>query len=203
LHCLSVMNLYRKVRAVERVFRQLEKDVASFQQATQLQCAAHCGLCCHKTDISATPLEFLPLAYQLYKQGEALKLYEQLSQNNQPKCVNLKSLVGPNDSGFCSQYAYRGLICRLFGFSAMLDKHGAPKLVTCQTIKSKFPEAVEKAQHHIAEGSPTPIMRNYYFQLRAIDDTMGTTTLPINHAILEALKTVLSYYSYRNPPKAS
>ncbi|HAD98051.1 MAG TPA: hypothetical protein DCG19_11640 [Cryomorphaceae bacterium] len=191
------MTLYHKVRAVERVFHQLEKDVATFQQATTLGCLSGCGRCCQKSDINATSLEFLPFAYHLYKTGEALRWHEHLNNDrDNHHCPAFSPFLRPGDKGFCQAYAYRGLICRLFGFSAMMDKYGDPRLVTCRPIKETFPASVEKAHQHIAEGKSTPVMRNYYFQLRSIDPDMGNRLMPINLAILEALKTVLSYYAY-------
>lgn len=192
------MSLYRKVRAVERVFEGLEREVATFQEATGMRCISGCGLCCKKPDISATTLEFLPLAYQLYKEGKAYQWLEELQSDRENTiCKAFKTFVSEGDRGFCNQYKYRGLICRLFGFSAMLDKQGTPQLVTCKTIKTDLQEAYQNGVAHIAAQRPVPVMRNFYFQLRAIDADLGQKQLPINEAIMEALKVVLSYYAYR------
>ncbi|UII34020.1 YkgJ family cysteine cluster protein [Fulvivirga ulvae] len=192
------MSIYRKVQAIERVFASLEREVATFQDATGMKCLSGCGLCCKKPDIAATPLEFLPLAYQLYKDGQAYKWFEELrSEPEVSICKAFRPFVSEGDRGFCGQYKDRGLICRLFGYSAMLDKQGIPQLVTCKTIKTEFPDAHSVAVKHIAEKQPVPVMRNFYFQLRAIDADLGQTLMPINKAIEEAIKVVLSYYSYR------
>ena len=197
------MSIYRKVQAVERVFSSLERDLATFKNATGLQCVSGCGLCCKKPDISAAPLEFLPLAYHLFKEGQAYKWLEELdTSSDDPFCRMFRPLLKENELGFCSQYKYRGLICRLFGNAAMLDKNGEPKLVTCQTIKTEKQLVYQKAVQHVAEGRPTPVMRNYYFQLRAIDSELGMKLMPINQAVHEALKIVLSYYAYRKPRRA-
>ncbi|UII28269.1 YkgJ family cysteine cluster protein [Fulvivirga maritima] len=197
------MSIYRKVQAVERVFSNLEKELAAFKNATGLHCISGCGLCCKKPDISASPLEFLPLAYSLFKEDLAYQWLEELqASGSEPICKIFRPLLTDGDTGFCSNYKYRGLICRLFGYSAMLDKQGTPQLVTCKTIKTELPQAVLTAQQHIAEGKKTPVMRNYYFQLRSIDSELGQNLMPINQAILEALKIVLSYYAYRKPRRA-
>lgn len=192
------MSLYHKVRAVERVFENLEKEVATFQSATGMKCMSGCGLCCKKPDIEAAPIEFLPLAYHLYKEGKAYEWLDELLEDRGNRiCKSFRPFLSEGDRGSCKQYKYRGLICRLFGFSAMLDKHGESKLVTCGTIKKEFPEDYQNAVTHVKEQKPVPIMRNYYFQLRAIDAELGQKLVPINEAIIEALKTVLSYYAYR------
>ena len=192
------MSLYRKVRAVERVFESLERDVATFQTSTGMKCVSGCGLCCKKPDIAATTLEFLPLAYHLYREGKAYQWFEELtSEDSLPICKAFRPFLNTEDKGFCGHYKYRGLVCRLFGFAAMLDKEGIPRLITCKTIKSELPELYSSALLHVAEQKPVPIMRNYYFRLSAIDSDLGRNLLPINKAIIEALKIVLSYYSYR------
>lgn len=198
------MSIYKKVQAVGKLFNQLEKDVATFQQATGLGCRTGCGLCCKKPDIHATILEFLPLAYHLYKTDEAEKWLVHFENNpNESICHALTPFQAKDSGGFCSQYDYRGLICRVFGFSASLDNRGKAQLVTCKIIKEDLPEAVSKANDHIALQKTTPIISNYYHQLRGIDADLGSQLLPINEAISESIKTVLGYYSYRNPRKAS
>jgi len=196
------MTLYRKVQAVERVFKSLEKDVAAFKHATNLKCVSGCGRCCTKPDISATILEFLPLAYHLHKKGKALEWYQKMGNLDSSLCHVFSPIFLDGSGGMCSQYAYRGLVCRLFGFSAKLDKYGVPQMVTCKTIKEEFPKSYQNAIDHINQGKKTPIMRNYYFQLQAIDANLGTKLLPINEAIREALQLVLSYYAYRKPRSA-
>jgi len=196
------MTLYRKVQAVERVFKGLEKDLAAFKHATNLKCVSGCGRCCNKPDITASILEFLPLAYHLYKQGVAFEWYQNLGKLESPICHVFTPILLEGSGGMCSQYQYRGLVCRLFGFSAKLDKYGVPQMVTCKTIKEEFPESYKIAINHIAEGKKTPIMRNYYFQLQAIDSNLCAKLLPINEAMREALKVVLSYYAYRKPQSA-
>lgn len=193
------MTLYRKVQAVEKLFRLVEKDVATFQQATNLKCKSGCGMCCLKPDISASPLEFLPFAYHLFKTNQAYEWLEKFSQDDRKICHNLNAMLGNDDGGFCSSYQYRGLICRLFGFSAMLGKNRLPTLVTCKTIKEEYPDTVANANSHIQKRKFTPVISHYYQQMKTIDPDLGRDMMPINQAIAEAVKTVLAYYSYRNP----
>ena len=198
------MSIYLKVRAVERVFSQLEKEVGSFQKSTGLGCIANCGKCCYKVDINATALEFLPLAYHLFKNGEASNWLEKLNNDNSTTlCPVLSTVLAPNAKGLCSEYAHRGLICRLFGFSAMLHKNDKPVLVTCKPIKEGLPTAVAKAESYIASRKDYPLISNYYMQLRSIDESLGEELFPIRVAIAKAIHAVLGYYAYRRPPKKS
>lgn len=197
------MSIYHKVRAVERIYQQLDTELAYFQKSTGLGCVANCGNCCLKPDINATALEFLPFAYHLFKNGEAAQWLGLLQNDTRTTiCPILNNLIAAGSKGFCSEYAHRGLICRLFGFSAMLHKNNKPKLVTCKPIKENMPEAVEKAESHIASSERDyPLISNYYMQLRNIDESLGVELLPIRIAIEKAIHTVLGYYAYRRPPR--
>ena len=198
------MSIYHKVRAVERVFFQLEKEVGSFQKSTGLGCIPNCGKCCYKTDINATALEFLPLAYYLFKKGEAAIWLDRLNNDHSTTlCPVLATLLAPDAKGSCTEYAHRGLICRLFGFSAMLHKNDKPVLVTCRPIKEGIPDAVDKANTHIATKKEYPLISNYYMQLRSIDESLGEELFPIRMAIAKAINAVLGYYAYRRPPRKS
>ena len=196
------MSIYLKVRAVERIFRQLDTELGSFQKSTGLGCVANCGNCCLKPDINATALEFLPFAYHLFKNGET-EQWLNLLQNETTTtiCPILNKLIAPGSKGFCSEYAHRGLICRLFGFSAMLHKNSKPKLVTCKPIKENMPNAVANAESHIETKNNYPLISNYYMQLRSIDESLGEELFPIRVAIEKAIHAVLGYYSYRRPPR--
>lgn len=195
------MTIYQKVQAVDRIFNQLDKELGSFQQSTGLSCVANCGLCCLKPDINATALEFLPLAYHLLLNGETEQWLAQLQNNTEDKlCPVLNKVIAPGSKGFCSEYAHRGLICRLFGFSAMLHKNKTPTLVTCKPIKEQKTEAFNNANAHIAANKKYPLISNYYMQLRSIDESLGEELFPIRIAIEKAIYAVLAYYAYRELP---
>ncbi|SIQ54361.1 YkgJ family cysteine cluster protein [Maribacter ulvicola] len=195
------MTIYQKVQAVDRIFNQLNKELGSFQQSTGLSCVANCGLCCLKPDINATALEFLPLAYHLFINGETDEWLEKLQNNTENKsCPVLNKVIAPGSKGFCSEYAHRGLICRLFGFSAMLHKNNTPTLVTCKPIKEQKTEAFNNAKAFISTHKNYPLISNYYMQLRSIDASLGEELYPIRIAIEKAIYAVLAYYAYREMP---
>lgn len=191
------MSLYRKVQAVQRMFAQLEKASDAFKDQSSLKCFTGCFNCCLKPDIYATPLEFLPMAYHLYKKGEAEAFLEKAETTTGSICLNLSQTAG--DVGGCTNYADRGLICRLFGFSAITNKYSKEVLVTCQRIKTESKENFDKAEVQIANGLEIPMLTDYYTRLRFIDPNLGADLLPINQAIIGALEAVLWYYEYRNP----
>lgn len=196
------MQLYRKVRKVEMLYAGLGKEINKFSAKSGLKCLPGCGLCCFKPDIEATVLEFLPLAYRLFIENKAEETYEKLKENpGRDLCILLVPLLTENKTGMCGRYNERGLICRLFGFSAMMGKSHKPVLVTCKTIKENHPEEFNRITARIVAGETVPVISNYYQQLRNIDTSLGTGFYPINTAIMKSIEVVLSYYSYRKRPR--
>lgn len=195
------MSIARKVRAVERLFRRLDKEISTFQQASGLHCLSGCGKCCTKPDIEASPLEFLPLAFHWFVTRQAETMLNQLEKGTSGICTLYAPLsLADQTKGSCSLYPYRGLICRLFGYGASRNKLGEMKMVTCRLIKEQQVESYEKAVEMLSRKEYVPIFTDYYQNLMQIDFKMANQFLPINEAIREALKTVLGYYAYRPFP---
>ncbi len=189
------MSLLDKVLLVEKVFAELDAQIAEFQKATTLHCKAGCGKCCFKPDIEATVLEFLPFAYYLYLRNQAEDWLTRLASPTSSLCLILNPTQA--GAGLCSEYAHRGLICRLFGYSARTDKYAKKELVTCQIIKTEQPVAFADAQVAVKNGAQVPVLNQYYMQLHSIDSDLGRDFYPINEAMRLAIETVLQYYAYR------
>lgn len=189
------MRLDEKVKAVAEVFTKLDAEIAAFQQNTKLHCKMGCGKCCFKPDIEATPLEFLPFAFDLYQKDLAFEWFEKLKQADTSICL----ILNPTQSGagLCSEYAHRGLICRLFGYSARTNKYNQKEYVTCQIIKTEQKENYDRAAEQVSAGAEIPVMNQFYMQLHAIDMELTHNFYPINEAIRRAIEYVLSYYAYR------
>lgn len=188
--------LLEKARAVEQIFEQLDSEISTFQSKSGLHCARGCGKCCFKPDIEATILEFLPFALYLHSKHQAEEWLESLKSSDSSLCLILNPTQG--GAGLCSEYKHRGLICRLFGYSARVNKYGKKELLTCSIIKTEQREKFEVAEVKISEGEqPVPVMSQYYMQLHAIDDQLGREFFPINEAIRRAIEVILHYYAYR------
>jgi uncharacterized protein len=192
---LYPVELSEKVLAVEQVFKNLDAAISTFQASSSIHCKFGCGKCCFKPDIEATILEFLPFAFYLNKEGKAEQWYERLKTTDSSVCL----ILNPTQSGagLCSEYTYRGLICRLFGYSARTNKHGMHELVTCSIIKTEQSDAYNEAERKIEEGGEVPVMSDYYMQLHGIDYELTKDFYPINEAMRKAVETVLHYYAYR------
>jgi Fe-S-cluster containining protein len=190
------VSLTEKVRAVEGLFKTLDEDISSFQSWSGLHCKFGCGKCCFKADIEATVLEFLPFAHYLYQKDQAFEWLQKLKDSDSSICLILNPTS--QEAGLCTEYPYRGLICRLFGYSARTNKYGTRELVTCQIIKTEQAVAYEEASTKVAANTQVPVMNQYYMQLMGIDQQLAQDFYPINEAIKRAIETVLHYYAYRN-----
>ncbi|MBF4508421.1 YkgJ family cysteine cluster protein [Flavobacterium sp. JLP] len=195
------MAIEDKVRQVEALFDRLEIEINVFKSNTHLFCNAGCGKCCSTPNIDASPLEFLPWAFHLFLNGKAEETLEELTKVSTKNCFLYRPLsVLEHHKGNCSNYKYRGLICRLFGYGATTDKFGKLRLATCKIIKEEQQENFTTAEIVINNGIHVPIFTDYYMQLAQIDLRMGRTLLPINQALKIAIEEVLHYYAYRPFP---
>ncbi|MBN7810047.1 YkgJ family cysteine cluster protein [Algoriphagus sp. H41] len=190
------MNLFEKSEAVKEVFRQLESESSQFQTEGGLSCLSGCGYCCANPKIPASPLEFLPLAFDLHEKGIAEDIANQLALQDQlENCIVYRPKAEDHTKGFCGSYAGRGLICRLFGASARKTKYGQKELITCRILKKDDPEAFAAANARINADLDVPMATAFYTRLHDVDESL-TTQYPINQAILIALELVLRFKFY-------
>jgi len=196
------MNLLEKIAAVEEVFKALDSHIAAFQQSSTLYCKVGCGECCKKPDIEATVLEFLPLALYLEQSGQAQHFAENIEQAPEGLCPVFTHHLPDGRTGLCTIYAQRGLICRLFGYAAFIDKHEQKQLVTCKIIKTEQAAQYQAAQNALDAGGDVPVMKDYYYQLMAIDNALSEKRWPIRQAIYKAIELVSHYFYYKNQEEA-
>jgi hypothetical protein len=193
------MSIERKVQLVEDLFHQLEQETTAFAKVSGMSCVSGCGKCCTYPDVEASPLEFLPWAFHLFLNGEAENTLLKLKEKNSSTCLIYQPL-SIIDQGSCSNYKYRGLICRLFGSAASTDKYGKLRLATCKIIKEGQTDAYNSNLEALSKGLSVPIFSTYYMQLNQIDFHLGNIILPINKALKIAIEEVLHYYAYRPFP---
>lgn len=186
------MYIKQKIDAVSRIFRQADNHVAAFQSQSNLSCVPQCGLCCTKSTIQTTVLEFYPAAYELFLCEQSDIILENIEKKNDNICVFYNPF---STEGFCRYYQNRGLLCRLFGFSRKNGKTGAYTFVTCNPInqKSNVYEIQDKLIY-------APDISDYYVKLFGIDPNLSVQYLPVNQAIKKAIETVLLHFQYRKKP---
>ncbi len=191
------MNLFEKSQAVKEIFKELEEEARQFHAEAGMGCITGCGFCCANPEVPASPLEFLPLAFDLYEKGIAEEIANQLAQEQNPgNCVVYRSQKEDVTKGFCGNYANRGLICRLFGASARKNKHGQKELITCKILKEQKPENYQIASSRINSDLDIPMATAFYTRLKDVDESLAYQ-YPVNQAIFMALELVLRYKFYQ------
>ncbi len=186
--------MLKKIRKVEQVFKQLDKETQKFAKQSKLKCLTNCNMCCLKKGLEANVLEFLPFAYYLVQNNlheEALDLLE----TNPEFCINLAKSQTPGVTAGCAVYEHRGLICRLFGFSGIPDKNGKLSIYTCHDMKTEFSEEFKISSEKINSGMRIPIVTDYYYKIYFIDNQMANDYNPINVSIKKAIEKVAYYYT--------
>lgn len=189
-----MISLYHKVQKIETLQRIIDKDTRAFKRHTCIDCENHCAECCHYHDVTATPLEFLPFAWHASKLGLLEQWFDELEKSTSRQCIFSRL---ENNTWGCKIYPVRGLICRLFGFSATTDKNGKPVFAACRILKQQQPDAASKAGLYVMEGGRVPVISTYYRRLASIDPVLGNQFMPINEAIRKALEIVYYNLCYR------
>lgn len=191
------MNTLQKVRAVERLFKTLEKDIKQIQDQTGISCVRNCIKCCTTPRIEATALEFYPLAYHLFKTGQSENIIAKIEQtDNYTICPVLNNFTIDELSPGCNHYDQRGLICRLFSYNYGTDKYGRRRINACKTIRVEQPQQLDIANQLLQIKALGPKASNYYSWLQFIDFNEAHRLYPIGKAIKTAIETVITYFHY-------
>jgi Fe-S-cluster containining protein len=182
-----------KIRKVEQVFKQLDKETEKFGKQSNLRCLTNCNLCCLKKGLEANILEFLPLAWYLVENNLHVAALD-LLETNPEHCINLALSQVPGKTAGCGNYEHRGMICRLFGFSGVKDKNSKLAVYTCVHMKNEFPEEFKNAMERINSGMEIPMVTDFYYQIYFIDSNLANDYNPINVSIRKAIEKVAYYY---------
>ncbi len=182
------MDLREMARAVMIVYRDVEEATRRYREASGLSCPRGCGVCCLAPFVEASILELIPLALALHARGEGDAARERAHQAiGEPGCVLYRP--EPVTTGHCTEYAYRALVCRLYGFCGRLDKRGRVEPIACpHVVRTPAPPGVGSLP-------PPPIVQHYRIRLHCICPSLGHLT-----SINEALRDALDYVALRLGP---
>ncbi|OFZ01568.1 MAG: hypothetical protein A2491_18035 [Bacteroidetes bacterium RIFOXYC12_FULL_35_7] len=186
-----------KIKKIERVFKQLDKETGKFGKQSNLKCLTNCNLCCLKKDLEANVLEFLPLAYYLFKNNLHEAALDRIATKPE-HCINLAISQVPGQTAGCSNYDHRGMVCRLFGFSGIKDKNSKLAIYTCSHMKNEYPLEFKSAMEHINSGMEIPMVTDFYYQIYFLDSHMANDYNPINVSIRKAIEKVAYYYENKS-----
>lgn len=196
---LSFDDLYQKASEVLEIYDDACRTIKDIQIETGLRCLPSCRECCKTSgeSIQVTITEFLPLSLRLWNEGSAEYLLRRLEDVSDSDCCILFEGSGEiRGEGGCTEYAFRPLICRLFGFSGIIDKLGRVTPVICKYVRRDYPFCVGKFTEKVSSGLEIPIISNYLKRIQGIDPYMGSRTYSINSALRKALEYVGMRFDY-------
>ncbi|GEM_PF-80144 len=193
---ISTMNLAEKSQAVMILFEKLSLESKQFAEQSGLGCISGCGACCANPEVSASPLEFLPLAFDFFNKGLGDTILTLLDSEEENKsCISYRAHSIDGMNGYCTNYANRGLICRLFAATARKNKYGLKELIICKKLKNEKPEQFTETSLRINSDLEVPLASKYYQLIQEIDDPLARQ-YPINTAIRLALESVMRFKFY-------
>jgi len=192
-------DLYNKANEIQEILDSVEKIIRNVQLETGLRCPPSCRECCKTSgdSIQVTVTEFLPLSLRLWNEGKATHLLERLdSVYDNDECILFESSSAVSEEGGCTEYASRPLLCRLFGFSGIINRSGQVIPVVCRYMKIHCPQSVEILLGKLSDGLKIPVFADYSSQIRGVDPYMGANTFPVNLALRRALEYVGLRFDY-------
>lgn len=175
------------------LYRTADALTDEVSRGAGLACPTGCGACCVRTPPHVSVADMAPIARAAIASGEAEGLHERAVATGAGPCV----LFAPGRlPGSCTVYALRPVICRLFAFAAVRDKHGARELAVCREHTAADPAAPARARAYLDAGGAAPMFAD--LQLEAHDPDDGPAELvPINLALAAALERELLRARYR------
>ncbi len=175
---------------VLEVYGVLDKAVAGFATRTGLSCPEGCGHCCQSEKVEATVLECIPLAFELFRTFQAELILKRLEKNDDDKrCVLYRPDYTEAGLWGCTQYRYRSVVCRLFGFAGNRDRQGDTQLAMCRIMKEKTGAGTSDIDLDDPH-APLPLFFDAGIRITALHPGMGTERKPINMALRDALLKV-------------
>ena len=175
------------------IYVEADRKTAAIAEATGLACPTGCGACCVRTPPHVSVSDVAPIARAAIESGEAEALLARARATGAGPCV----LFAPGQlPGGCTVYAIRPVICRLFAFAAVRDKHGALELAICREHSAADPDLPVRVRTYLAAGGAAPCFTDV--QQDAHDPDEGPAELvPINVALASALARELLRSQYR------
>jgi Fe-S-cluster containining protein len=191
------MRLLEITNEVIDLFKIIDKEIDDFKIKTGIYCIENCGFCCKNSNIYATIIEFLPLAFKLFHDNKIDFIMQKLDFAISQNCIFFEPDKTDEIKGRCSVYPERGFICRIFGFTCSLDKHGRRNYSACKILKKPLSDKITNINQKLLDsGYQAPLINDYSKRLSDIDFELSKTFLPINIAIKHAIEKVMLLMKY-------
>jgi hypothetical protein len=126
----------------------------------------------------------------LFRTFQAELILQRLLKNGDERhCILYRSDYTGAGLWGCSKYRHRAVVCRLFGFAGNRDRHGTPQLAMCRVMKAQ-PAPVPAVMPEDGDDAAMPLFSNAGLRITALHPGLGTTRMPVNVALREALQKV-------------
>jgi len=182
-------------RRVFRIYQDIENQTRRIRRETGMTCPDRCGRCCWSRNIEATVIEMVPVVNHILRSGMLPGVLDALDGTDPGGlCVFFRPDMAHRDHGFCSEYRYRPLVCRLFGFSARRGKDDRITPQVCRTMKTHNPVSFQRFEAMCTDGRVVP-MRAWFQQIASLEPSRGYRLMPVN----QALKECIDLFYWRKP----
>lgn len=178
-------------KKIEEIYREVDERISKFKRKTGKRCIKDCGACCYKNVARMAPIEFIPLAIEIFRRGKTDAYIKLLESRNDGMCV----LYMPHDDdprkGYCSHYNLRAATCRLYGYGLKRNKYGNYELIACDHLRKEL-SRVESADLSILPDYDSVMVRIF-----SLYPSLSLSRMHPNMAILAAIDkvSVLSFIS--------
>lgn len=131
LRKLSKTELVSHIKNIRSIYSKLAERQKKFYARFAIHCAEGCGKCCECFIPDIIEGEAAFLAYGLIAEGREETVLAKL-QSYDPATGVCPMYDPDNPAAHCTVYAWRPLICRLFGGAASENKEGRPVFHSCK-----------------------------------------------------------------------
>lgn len=179
--------------AILREFNLISEEFSSFQKNSNLDCVAGCGKCCFKPDIYCSPVELLPMALELIKNGEAEDFLKRIESVGS-RCIFLKVTDEENFKGYCTHYEHRPLTCRTFGVYLRHGKNKTIEPTVCKVLKDEKPLEYQKLKEmDFSKEESKAFIDVCKNRLASLDPSLMEEEMPINQSLRVMISKMLLY----------
>jgi uncharacterized protein len=178
-----IMNIEGLSELVD-LYDTIDEKVNVLSKQTGIACKKFCSTCCEtpSTNIETTIFEMMPLCLDLWQTNMAENILNRISSTDPAgQCIFYTSGKLHDGVGYCSIYKYRPLVCRLFGFSAVIKKNNEIDIFACSIIKKNFISEISKIKENKWDDI---ILISYYSrQCSSLNASLGEQKYSVNMAV--------------------
>jgi Fe-S-cluster containining protein len=179
-------------------YKKVSAEFSHFQNSNKLSCIEGCGKCCMK-NVSCTPIELLPMAYDLLERGKAESVIEKAINYKGENCFLFAVSNQSTGMGTCTEYNNRPLVCRSFGVAARKGKNDLVQYSVCRPLKENKTEQYAELLNKKFSDISIPFIEILSSRLAALDPAFFEEELPINQSLAIVLEKVLMHAYYAGP----